>query len=218
MERARCLRAVSQTAPGRLRTLPSRHYDRGARSSLVLKGFATAQAVADYRDAQPEAELRPQKPRRVPRRSAERRARPAQRMVRGNADRPWRAPHRPRVRMLSSEAPVRRLTTRLSALRLPFFIWRQSFRAVACKARAQQKSAARMLLCVVIAGRGVPAAQPVAQAAQAEELRCIKRAFIPCRAGIYFSAPTLEPLYRHSAAILCLLDYVVFRRSTGGYR
>jgi hypothetical protein len=76
MERARCLRAVSQTAPGRLRTLPSRHYDRGARSSLVLKGSATVQAIADYRDAQPEAELGVTAW-RVPRRSAERRARPA---------------------------------------------------------------------------------------------------------------------------------------------
>ena len=32
MERARCLRAVSQIALGRLRTLLVRHYDRAARS------------------------------------------------------------------------------------------------------------------------------------------------------------------------------------------
>src|SRR5579864_5515282 len=42
----------------------------------------------------------------MPRRSAERRGRP-QADVRGNADHPWRSPHWPRVRMRSSEVPVR---------------------------------------------------------------------------------------------------------------
>src|SRR5579864_7063977 len=92
-------------APGRLRTLPIRHYDRIARSSLLLKGSAAVRAVADYRDAQPEAEPGVTAW-RVPRRSAERRARP-QADVRGNATHSWRAPYRPRVRMLSSEVPVR---------------------------------------------------------------------------------------------------------------
>src|ERR1700740_749932 len=55
MERARCLRAVSQIAPGRLRPLPLRHYGRCARSSLI-KGFGVAQAAPNYREAQPEAE------------------------------------------------------------------------------------------------------------------------------------------------------------------
>src|ERR1700752_3499679 len=90
MERARCLRAVSQTAPGRLRTLPLRHYGRCARSSLI-KGFGVAQAAPNYREAQPEAEPGVTAW-RVPRRSAERRARP-QADVRGNATHPWRAPH-----------------------------------------------------------------------------------------------------------------------------
>src|SRR5215472_10348383 len=56
----------------------------------------------------------------VPRRSAERRGRP-QADDRGNADRPWRSPHWPAVRMRSSEVPVRNLSMRLSALRLPLF-------------------------------------------------------------------------------------------------
>src|SRR5579859_7425554 len=42
----------------------------------------------------------------MPRRSAERRGRP-QADVRGNAKHPWRSPHWPRVRMRSSEVPVR---------------------------------------------------------------------------------------------------------------
>jgi hypothetical protein len=46
-----------------------------------------------FQKTRPEAEPRPQKPRRVPRRSAERRARP-QADDRGNANHPWRAPHR----------------------------------------------------------------------------------------------------------------------------
>jgi hypothetical protein len=79
---------------------------------------------------------------RVPRRSAERRARP-QADDRGNATHPWRAPYRPRIRMRSSEVPVRRLTTRLSALRLPYFI-RGGFRAVAWQSSgANKKRAAR---------------------------------------------------------------------------
>ena len=136
----RRLRAVSHTAPGRLRTLPLRHYGRCARSSLI-KGSAIALfAVADYREAQPEAEKC--------RDGAPKGERARKREVRGNADRSWRAPHWPRNRMLSSDVPVRRLTTRLSALRLPFFIWRQSFRAVAWPKLGRKKRAARTgMLC-----------------------------------------------------------------------
>jgi hypothetical protein len=48
VERVRCLRAVSQTAPGRLRTLPLRHYGRGARSSLV-KGVCGGASCGRFR-------------------------------------------------------------------------------------------------------------------------------------------------------------------------
>src|SRR5579859_1619824 len=67
---------------------------------------------------------------REPRRSAERRGRP-QADDRGNADHSWRPPHWPRIRMRSSEAPVRIWTTRLSALRLPLLFGGKRFRAVA---------------------------------------------------------------------------------------
>jgi hypothetical protein len=92
---------------------------------------------------------RPQKPRRVPRRSAERRARPLSgwsvvtRIVRG-ARRTGQ-----RVRVRSSEAPVRRLSTRRSALRPPCFIW-GSFRAVAWHSSdANKKRAARMMMLIL---------------------------------------------------------------------
>ena len=119
---------------------------RGAR----LTAHAAAQGCCDARETQPGAEPGVTAW-RVPRRSAERRARP-QADVRGNANHPWRAPYRPRNRMRSSEVPVRRLTTRRSALRLPLFFRRHSFVPWLGKTRAQQKRAARMLLCVVIAG------------------------------------------------------------------
>jgi hypothetical protein len=78
---------------------------------------------------------------RVPRRSAERRARP-QADDRGNATHSWRAPYRPRIRMRSSEVPVRRLTTRLSALRPPYSIW-GGFRAVAWQSSGANENASR---------------------------------------------------------------------------
>ena len=73
----RRLRAVSHTAPGRLRTLLVRHYGRTARSLAAGEWRLRLCNVRSLsQKTQPEAELRPQKPRRVPRRSAERRARP----------------------------------------------------------------------------------------------------------------------------------------------
>ena len=50
----RCPLAVSQTAPGRLRTLPLRHYGRGARSSL--EGVWSSASCCKCSQAQPEAE------------------------------------------------------------------------------------------------------------------------------------------------------------------
>src|ERR1700740_3784523 len=155
MERARCLRAVSQIAPGRFGTLPLRHYGRCARSSLI-KGFGVAQAAPNYREAQPEAEPGVTAW-RVPRRSAERRARP-QADVRGNATHPWRAP----PWLAGSDVLIRSAGAEVDYAPLgappPLIFWRQlSCRGLARLGR-NKKRAARMLLCVVIAGRGVPAA------------------------------------------------------------
>jgi hypothetical protein len=96
------------------------------------------------------------KPRRVPRRSAERRARP-QADARGNADRPWRAPHW----LAGSDALIRSAGADTTFAPLgappPYFIW-GSFRAVAWHSSdANKKRAARMRMLIHLsprAGRG----------------------------------------------------------------
>jgi hypothetical protein len=123
---ADCTRAASDPAPPALRP---------GREELATGERRKIRSLSQ--EAQPEAE--PEVTAwRVPRRSAERRARP-QADVRGNAKHSWRAPYRPRIRMLSSEVPVRRLSTRLSALRPPYFI-RGGFRAVAWQSSGEQKT------------------------------------------------------------------------------
>jgi hypothetical protein len=93
---------------------------RPATTPVYQAGCPGRGSVVRDHEARDRTELRPEKPRRAPRRSAERRAR-LQADARGNADHPWRAPHWPAVWMLSSEAPVRIFRMRLSALRPPCF-------------------------------------------------------------------------------------------------
>src|ERR1700761_1198932 len=99
---------------------PARPALRLGREELANRQRRRLKAVSTCRVYAARSRAEASKPRRVPRRSAERRARP-QADARGNADHPWRAPHWPRIRMLSSEVPVRITTLRLSALRLPLF-------------------------------------------------------------------------------------------------
>jgi hypothetical protein len=101
-----------------------------------------------FQKTQPEAEPRPQKPRRVPRRSAERRARP-QADARGNADHPWRAPYR----LAGSGALIRSAGAEVFYAPLgappPYFIW-GSFRAVAWQdSDANKKRAARTVSLIL---------------------------------------------------------------------
>jgi hypothetical protein len=90
----------------------------------------------------------------VPRRSAERRARP-QADARGNADHPWRAPHWPAVRMRSSEVPVR-IFLCASRRSVPLILLgRLSCSGLARLGREQKRAArTRLLILPREAGKG----------------------------------------------------------------
>src|SRR5579864_1079669 len=81
----------------------------------------------------------------MPRRSAERRARP-QADARGNADHSWRAPHWPRTRMRSAEVPVRILPCAPFGAPPPLiFLEANAFVQWLGKARAQRRVARTIL-------------------------------------------------------------------------
>src|SRR5579871_4505915 len=112
----RCPLAVSQTAPGRLRTLPLRHYGRGARSSL--EGVWSSASCCKCSQAQPEAEkYRDGAPKGE---GARKRMFAVTRTIRGA---------RRTGRGLGCAHPKCRCgfyRLRRSALRLPLFFWRQT--------------------------------------------------------------------------------------------
>ncbi len=142
-------RGARNAAPGRLRTLPLRHNDRGARSSLV-KGVVAARAVADSGKRSP----------KLKNVAAERRKASAPRggcfVVTRNH--PWRAPDWKTNCARSRKLPGRISTPASFGAPPPRIFGGKRFRAVPWQSSGAKKRVARTIFCVVIAGHGVAAA------------------------------------------------------------